>query len=152
MKDVCDNLYITTDDGSYGYHGLVTGKLEELVKNDGKKYTDVIAIGPMIMMKFAALKTKELGIPTVVSLNPIMVDGTGMCGGCRVEVGGKTLFACVDGPEFDAHETNFTELIHRTRMFRPMEQRDPDSCRMLQQADATQEKPAAGAAHESRES
>ena len=123
MKDVCDNLYITTDDGSYGYHGLVTGKLEELVKNDGKEYTDVIAIGPMIMMKFAALKTKELGIPTIVSLNPIMVDGTGMCGACRVLVDGKVKFACVDGPEFDAHKVDFDQAMQRQRLYKTEEGR-----------------------------
>ncbi|MGI6108326.1 MAG: sulfide/dihydroorotate dehydrogenase-like FAD/NAD-binding protein [Eubacteriaceae bacterium] len=123
MKAVCDNLYIATDDGSYGYHGLVTGLLEDLVVNQGKKYTDVIAIGPMIMMKFAALKTKELGLPTIVSLNPIMVDGTGMCGACRVLVDGKVKFACVDGPEFDGHLVDFDQAMQRQRLYKTEEGR-----------------------------
>lgn len=109
MKKVANNLYIATDDGSLGYKGLVTNLLKELVEKEKKQYDLVIAIGPMIMMKFVALLTKELNIKTIVSLNPIMVDGTGMCGACRVTVGGEVKFACVDGPEFDGHLVNFTE-------------------------------------------
>ena len=110
MKAVTDHLYLMTDDGSYGEKGLVTQKLEELIKA-GNPYDLVIAIGPVIMMKFVAAATKPYGIKTLVSLNPIMVDGTGMCGGCRVRVGGQTKFACVDGPDFDGHEVVFDELM-----------------------------------------
>ena len=112
MEAVAGNLYVTTDDGSYGRSGMVTQTIKDLVA-EGKKYDLCIAIGPMIMMKFVCLLTKELEIPTVVSLNPIMVDGTGMCGACRVTVGGKVKFACVDGPEFDGHEVNFDEAMRR---------------------------------------
>ena len=98
MREVAGNLYVTTDDGSYGRSGMVTKTIEDLVEQEGKQYDLCIAIGPMIMMKFVCLTTKKLNIPTVVSLNPIMVDGTGMCGACRVTVGGKVKFACVDGP------------------------------------------------------
>lgn len=101
MKAVAGNYYLATDDGSSGYKGLVTDKLKDLVEKEGKKYDLVVAIGPMIMMKFVCLLTKELNIPTIVSMNPIMVDGTGMCGACRITVGDKVKFACVDGPEFD---------------------------------------------------
>jgi ferredoxin--NADP+ reductase len=117
------NLYIATDDGSEGYHGMVTGLLKKLVEEDGKHYDTVITIGPMIMMKFVALTTKELGIPTIASLNSLMVDGTGMCGACRVSVGGKTKFTCVDGPEFDAHEVDFDEAMRRSGQYRDEEQR-----------------------------
>ncbi|MCH5137988.1 sulfide/dihydroorotate dehydrogenase-like FAD/NAD-binding protein, partial [Clostridiaceae bacterium UIB06] len=103
MKAVAKDLYIATDDGSCGYKGLVTNLLKELIDNEGKKYDHVVAIGPMIMMKFVAKLTKEYDIKTIVSLNPIMVDGTGMCGACRVTVGDEVKFACVDGPEFDGH-------------------------------------------------
>jgi len=123
MKAVCDNLYVATDDGSYGYKGLVTNLLKELIDNEGKKYDEVIAIGPMIMMKFVASLTKEYGIHTVVSLNPIMVDGTGMCGACRVSVGGEIKFACVDGPEFDGHLVNFDESMRRQAMYKTEEGR-----------------------------
>ena len=108
MKAVAGNLYVTTDDGSYGRKGMVTQTIQDLVA-EGKKYDVCIAIGPMIMMKFVCKLTKELNIPTIVSLNPIMVDGTGMCGACRVTVGDKVKFACVDGPEFDGHLVNFDE-------------------------------------------
>lgn len=106
MEAVAGNLYVTTDDGSYGRSGMVTTTIQDLV-NEGKKYDVCVAIGPMIMMKFVCKLTKELNIPTVVSLNPIMVDGTGMCGACRVTVGDEVKFACVDGPEFDGHKVNF---------------------------------------------
>ncbi|MBQ5807481.1 MAG: sulfide/dihydroorotate dehydrogenase-like FAD/NAD-binding protein [Tidjanibacter sp.] len=117
------NLYIATDDGSEGYHGMVTGLLKKLVEEDGKHYDTVITIGPMIMMKFVALTTKELGIPTIASLNSLMVDGTGMCGACRVSVGGQTKFTCVDGPEFDAHLVDFDEAMRRSGQYRDEEQR-----------------------------
>ena len=122
MKEVAGNLYITTDDGSYGFHGMVTAQLEELVKQ-GKQYDVCVAIGPMIMMKFTVLTTKKLGIPTIVSLNPIMVDGTGMCGACRVTVGGKVKFACVDGPEFDGFEVDFDEAMKRQQIYKTWEGR-----------------------------
>ena len=121
MKAVCDNLYICTDDGSEGFHGMVTGLLEKLVIEDGKKYTQAVAIGPMIMMKFASLTAKKLGLPIIVSLNTLMVDGTGMCGACRVTVGGKTRFACVEGPEFDGYEVDFDEAMRRQGMYRTQE-------------------------------
>ena len=123
MKAVAGNLYITTDDGSYERKGMVTEVIKDLVENQGKKYDVCVAIGPMIMMKFTCLLTKELGIPTIVSLNPIMVDGTGMCGACRVTVGGKVKFACVDGPEFDGHEVNFDEAMKRQLMYKTEEGR-----------------------------
>lgn len=123
MENVAGNLYVTTDDGSYGRSGMVTQTIKDLVA-EGKKYDVCIAIGPMIMMKFVCLLTKELEIPTVVSLNPIMVDGTGMCGACRVTVGGKVKFACVDGPEFDGHQVNFDEAMRRQVIYRTQEGRD----------------------------
>lgn len=123
MKAVAGNLYIATDDGSSGFKGLVTDQLKDLVQNQGKKYDLVVAIGPMIMMKFVAMLTKELNIPTIVSLNPIMVDGTGMCGACRVTVGGEVKFACVDGPEFDGHLVNFDEAMRRQTMYKSEEGR-----------------------------
>ncbi len=122
MKKVAGNLYITTDDGSYGRSGLVTKVVEDLVA-EGKKYDLCVAIGPMIMMKFACLTTKKLGIPTIVSLNPIMVDGTGMCGACRVTVGDEVKFACVDGPEFDGHKVNFDEAMKRQQIYKTAEGR-----------------------------
>jgi 2-polyprenylphenol hydroxylase and related flavodoxin oxidoreductases len=121
MKKVAGNLYITTDDGSYGYKGLVTNLLKDLVEKEGRKYDKVIAIGPMIMMKFVCKLTKELGIPTIVSLNSIMVDGTGMCGACRVTVGGKTKFTCVEGPEFDGHLVDFEEAMRRQMIYKSEE-------------------------------
>ena len=117
MQAVCDNLYICTDDGSEGFHGLVTGMLEKLVNEDGKQYDQAVAIGPMIMMKFATLTCKKLGLPVIVSLNTLMVDGTGMCGACRVTVGGKVRFACVEGPEFDGYLVDFDEAMRRQRMY-----------------------------------
>lgn len=122
MKAVAGNVYIATDDGSYGFKGLVTNLLKDLIDNQGKKYDEVVAIGPMIMMKFVALTTKEYGIKTIVSLNTLMVDGTGMCGACRVTVGGKTKFTCVDGPEFDGHLVDFDEALRRQSMYRTQEQ------------------------------
>lgn len=122
MKTVAGNLYVTTDDGSYGRKGMVTQTIQELV-DEGKKYDLCIAIGPMIMMKFVCKLTKELKIPTIVSLNPIMVDGTGMCGACRVTVGDKVKFACVDGPEFDGHLVNFDEAMKRQQIYKTAEGR-----------------------------
>lgn len=121
MKKVAGNLYVATDDGSYGFKGMVTALLKKLVEEQGIKYDTVIAIGPMIMMKFVSLLTKELGIKTIVSLNPIMVDGTGMCGACRVTVGSETKFACVDGPEFDGHLVDFDEAMRRQSMYKTEE-------------------------------
>ncbi|MFI3318609.1 MAG: sulfide/dihydroorotate dehydrogenase-like FAD/NAD-binding protein [Rikenellaceae bacterium] len=123
MAAVAENLYLTTDDGSAGDKGLVTAKIERLVKEEGKKYDTCVAIGPMIMMKFVSLTTKALELPTIVSLNTLMVDGTGMCGACRVTVGGKTRFACVDGPEFDGHLVDYDEAMRRMGMYRSLEQR-----------------------------
>ena len=123
MKAAAGNLYITTDDGSYGRKGMVTEVIKSLVSDEHKNYDVCIAIGPMIMMKFVALLTKELGIKTIVSLNPIMVDGTGMCGACRVSVGGEVKFACVDGPEFDGHLVNFDEAMKRQQMYKTEEGR-----------------------------
>lgn len=117
MKKV-GNVYLCTDDGSEGFHGMVPALMKDLVENQGKVYDRCVIIGPMIMMKFAALATKEYSIPTVVSLNALMVDGTGMCGACRVSVGGKTLFTCVDGPEFDGHQVDFDEAMRRQAMYR----------------------------------
>ena len=122
MKAVAGNLYVTTDDGSYGRKGMVTQTIQDLVA-EGKQYDVCIAIGPMIMMKFVCKLTKELNIPTIVSLNPIMVDGTGMCGACRVTVGDKVKFACVDGPEFDGHLVNFDEAMKRQQIYKTAEGR-----------------------------
>lgn len=122
MKKVAGNLYVTTDDGSYGRSGMVTQTITDLV-NEGKHYDVCVAIGPMIMMKFVCKLTKELEIPTIVSLNPIMVDGTGMCGACRVTVGGKVKFACVDGPEFDGHLVDFDEAMRRQQIYKTEEGR-----------------------------
>lgn len=123
MKAVAANVYVTTDDGSYGFHGNVNDMIKELVNNQGKTYDLVIAIGPIIMMKFVSLLTKELGIRTIVSMNPIMVDGTGMCGACRLTVGNEVKFACVDGPEFDGHLVNFDEAMKRQQMYKTAEGR-----------------------------
>lgn len=122
MKAVAGNVYVTTDDGSYGFHGMGTNQLEELV-NEGKHYDVCVAIGPMIMMKFVCLLTKKLEIPTVVSMNPIMVDGTGMCGACRLVVDGKVKFACVDGPEFDGHLVDFDQAMKRQQQYKTQEGR-----------------------------
>ena len=117
------NLYVTTDDGSYGRSGMVTKTLEDLVTNEGKSYDVCVAIGPMIMMKFVCLLTKKLGIHTIVSMNPIMVDGTGMCGACRLQVGDEIKFACVDGPEFDGHLVDFDQAMKRSQMYKTEEGR-----------------------------
>lgn len=130
LKTVSNNLYITTDDGSYGYKGFVTSRLKELIEG-GMKYDLVIAIGPVPMMKFVSSLTKEYGIETKVSLNPIMIDGTGMCGGCRVKIGGETKFACVDGPEFDGHEVDYDELMLRNATYKVEETEDyEEACRI----------------------
>lgn len=121
LKEVAGNLYIATDDGSYGFNGMVTGLIEELVKEKGKHYDLIVSVGPMIMMKFVCLLTEKLGIKTIVSLNPIMVDGTGMCGACRVTVGDETKFACVDGPEFDGHLVDFDEALKRQTQYKEEE-------------------------------
>ena len=133
FRAVCDNLYLTTDDGSYGEKGFVTDKLGSLI-DAGNRYDLVIAIGPIPMMKFVSKTTEPYGIKTLVSLNPIMVDGTGMCGGCRVTVGGKVKFACVDGPDFDGHQVDFDELMNRNGLYREREEREKDrhACRMEQ--------------------
>lgn len=123
MKAVCANLYVTTDDGSYGRKGMVTDTIKYLVNEEGKEYDHCVTIGPMIMMKFVCLLTKELGIHTIVSVNPIMVDGTGMCGACRVQVGDEVKFACVDGPEFDGHLVDFDQAMKRQQMYRTQEGR-----------------------------
>lgn len=122
MEKVAGNLYVTTDDGSYGRSGMVTQTIKDLVE-EGKHYDVCVAIGPMIMMKFVCKMTEELGIPTVVSLNPIMVDGTGMCGACRVTVDGEVKFACVDGPEFDGHKVDFDQAMRRQQMYKTAEGR-----------------------------
>lgn len=128
FKDLADELLICTDDGSYGLHGLVTDGIDEMIKR-GKTYDQCISIGPMIMMKFVCLKTKDLNIPTVVSMNPIMVDGTGMCGACRLRVGGQTKFACVDGPEFDGHQVDFSEAMRRMSLYKAQEEeKNHDYC------------------------
>jgi hypothetical protein len=122
MGRVADRLYIATDDGSQGRKGLVTDQIRALL-DAGERYDECVAIGPMIMMKFVALTTKGYGLKTTVSLNALMVDGTGMCGACRVSVGGKTYFTCVDGPEFDAHQVDFDEAMRRQGMYRTQEER-----------------------------
>ena len=126
FKGVSDKLVLMSDDGSAGQKGLVTDALRALIES-GEKYDEVITIGPLPMMKFVCLLTKEYGIKTVASMNPIMIDGTGMCGGCRLSVGGKTVFACVDGPEFDGHEIDFDEAIERSSMYRGFERHAHES-------------------------
>ena len=123
MKAVAGNVYIATDDGSEGFDGMVTDLMRYLIDKEGKKYDEVIAIGPMIMMKFVCKTTLEYGLKTIVSLNTLMVDGTGMCGACRVTVGGKTRFTCVDGPEFDGHQVDFDEAMRRQGMYKTIESR-----------------------------
>ena len=120
MAGVCDNLYICTDDGSKGFKGLVTGKLEELI-GSGRHYDTAVAIGPMIMMKFATLSAKKFNLPIIVSMNTLMVDGTGMCGACRLTVDGQTRFACVDGPEFDGYKVDFDGAMRRLGIYRSKE-------------------------------
>ena len=120
VRPYCDNLYIATDDGSKGYKGFVTDVLKKLIE-EGNKYDRAITVGPLIMMKVVSNLTRQYGIPTIVSMNPIMIDGTGMCGGCRLTVGGEIKFACVDGPEFDGHKVDFDEVIKRTGIYREEE-------------------------------
>ena len=122
LRAAAGNLYVTTDDGSYERKGMVTEVIKDLVENQGKKYDVCVAIGPMIMMKFVCKTTEALNIPTIV-LKPIMVDGTGMCGACRVTVGGEVKFACVDGPEFDGHLVNFDEAMQRQQIYKTQEGR-----------------------------
>ena len=132
FEAVSDKLCMMTDDGSYGQKGLVTQALEELILA-GNEYDEVIAIGPLPMMKFVCLLPKKYGIKTIVSMNPIMIDGTGMCGGCRLTVGGQTKFACVDGPDFDGHEVDFDEAMHRGTMYKEFEAHArEDACRLYQ--------------------
>ncbi len=129
MSAVCNHLYICTDDGSYGEKGLVTAMVDKLMEG-GAVYDQAVAIGPMIMMKFASLTTKKYNLPLIVSLNTLMVDGTGMCGACRVTVGGKTKFACVDGPEFNAYEVDFDEAMRRQTMYKTQEMEKDHKCRI----------------------
>ncbi len=129
LQQVCDNLYICTDDGSKGFGGLVTSKMEQLVES-GEKYDQAVTIGPMIMMKFVAMAAKKCALPLVASLNTLMVDGTGMCGACRVTVDGKTRFACVEGPEFDAHKIDFDEAIRRQGMYKTKEADEYHKCKI----------------------
>ncbi len=131
FRETADNLYLMTDDGSYGEQGFVTVKLQQLLEA-GREYDEVLAIGPVPMMKFVCKTTEPYGVLTMVSLNPIMVDGTGMCGGCRVTVGGETKFACVDGPEFDGHKVDFAELMSRNGIYREREAEvsEKHACRM----------------------
>ena len=131
FRAASDNMYLMTDDGSYGEHGFVTVKLQQLLEA-GNKYDLVLAIGPIPMMKFVSKTTEPFGVKTMVSLNPIMIDGTGMCGGCRVTVGGETKFACVDGPEFDGHQVDYAELMSRNATYREREAEvaETHTCRM----------------------
>ena len=130
FKNCSDKLTVMTDDGSYGRQGVVTAPLKEAIEK-GENYDVVITIGPLIMMKFVVATTKPYKIPTTVSMNPIMIDGTGMCGGCRLTVGGKTKFACVDGPDFDGFEVDFDEAMARSNMYCEFEQRDREHCNLF---------------------
>ncbi len=132
MKEACTELFVTTDDGSMGEKGFVTGVLERLMNNEKIDYA--IAVGPMPMMRAVANMTRDRGIYTEASMNPIMVDGTGMCGACRVTVGGKVKFACVDGPDFDAHQIDFDEVINRTKIYKDYERQRDENCNLLKQA------------------
>lgn len=132
MKDACTELFITTDDGSYGEKGFVTQVLDRIIKNETVNYT--IAVGPMPMMRAVADLTRDKGIKTEASMNPIMVDGTGMCGACRVTVGGETKFACVDGPDFDAHKIDFDEIINRCKIYKHEEKKRSENCNLLKMA------------------
>ena len=131
MKDACDELFITTDDGSLGEKGFVTNVLDRLMNREKIDYA--IAVGPMPMMRAVANMTRDTGIKTEVSMNPIMVDGTGMCGACRLTVGGETKFACVDGPDFDAHLVDFDEVINRTQIYKDQEKKRDQNCNLLHQ-------------------
>ncbi len=134
MRALADELYLMTDDGSAGEKGLVTEPLKKLCES--QKIDEVVAIGPPIMMKFCAATTEPFKVPTTVSLNTIMIDGTGMCGGCRVTIGGKTKFVCVDGPEFDGHQVDWANMMMRMKAFKEREAEDLHKCRMEAQADA----------------
>lgn len=136
MKDACTELYITTDDGSIGEKGFVTQVLEKIMNREKVDYA--IAVGPMPMMRAVADLTRDKGIYTEASMNPIMVDGTGMCGACRVTVGGEVKFACVDGPDFDAHKIDFDEVINRTRIYKDQERKRDQNCNLLKQASTQQ--------------
>ncbi len=129
MREVCTHLYICTDDGSYGFKGLVTDRMKALLDN-GNVYDQAVAIGPLIMMKFVTLAAKPYGLPLIVSLNTLMVDGTGMCGACRVSIAGKTRFACVDGPEFDAYQVDFDEALRRQGLYRNQEAEANHKCKI----------------------
>ena len=130
LRKVAGNLYLSTDDGSAGFHGTVTALMKDLIDNRGKRYDEIVTIGPMIMMKFVALAAREYGIRTIASLNTLMIDGTGMCGACRVSIGGKMKFACVDGPEFDASLIDFDEAMRRQRMYKSKESVADHRCRI----------------------
>jgi ferredoxin--NADP+ reductase len=134
MKAASENLYISTDDGSYGIHGFVTAVLKERI-DSGVKYDLVVAIGPIPMMKFVSELTRPYGIKTLVSMNPVMIDGTGMCGGCRLTVGGKTKFACIDGPDFDGHEVDFDAAMKRLAMYDGLKEREED-CNLIKMSEA----------------
>ena len=129
LKKAASRVFITTDDGSNGTKGFVTDMLKQLIE-EGNQYDLVIAIGPLIMMKFVCQLTKQYGIKTIVSMNPVMIDGTGMCGGCRVTVGGETKFACVDGPDFDGHQVDFDEAMRRQQMYKDEERKACEDCRL----------------------
>ena len=133
MKDACTELHITTDDGSLGTKGFVTGVMEDIMSKEKVDYA--IAVGPMPMMRAVANLTRDKGIKTEASMNPIMVDGTGMCGACRVTVGGEVKFACVDGPDFDAHQIDFDEVINRSRIYKDYEKKRDENCNLLKQAE-----------------
>ena len=131
MKEACTDLHICTDDGTYGFHGFVTNKLEDLI-NQGVKFDRVFAIGPLLMMKFACKLTEKYNIPTTVSMNPIMIDGTGMCGGCRLSVGGEMKFACVDGPDFDGHKVDWDLAVKRNQMYMEFEKhKHEETCNLF---------------------
>ena len=130
IRDSSSNIYLATDDGSLGHKGFVTDIVKRLLEDDNR-YDLVIAVGPLVMMRAVSSMTKEYNIPTTVSMNPIMVDGTGMCGGCRVTVGGKVYYACVDGPDFDGHLVDFDEAIRRQQMYREEEKEAEHNCRIL---------------------
>ena len=136
MKEACSELYITTDDGSLGVKGFVTGVLSDIMSKEKVDYA--IAVGPMPMMRAVADLTRDKDIKTEASMNPIMVDGTGMCGACRVTVGGEVKFACVDGPDFDAHQIDFDEVINRTKIYKDYEKKRSENCNLFKQAEALQ--------------
>ena len=133
MAKACDELHIATDDGTLGHKGFVTEVLAEIMEKEKVDY--VIAVGPMPMMRAVANLTKDKNIKTEASMNPIMIDGTGMCGACRVTVGGEVKFACIDGPDFDAHKIDFDEVINRTKIYKDQERKRSESCNLLKQAD-----------------